>query len=216
MLSEDEHQRVLDGVRQRATAIACFLQDHYGISSVRRGKKKTPTYVTAGNVVPAGAMEAILARSREVFGKRILRGLAAQAKMADNIEPVVGMAVNLVENTEKTGVIAGLKGHNILVKWGQNSTTEAVDPSTVQSNSGSEPLCRKGFGFWYGPDLVRGPTGAFYVCEDNLGYVGGFGDLEVARSCLLDQKVGWPEFKPFIRTQPVPGQFYDKLGSFSS
>ena len=28
------------------------------------------------------------------------------------------------------------------------------------------------WGFWYGPDILRGPDGAFYVCEDNLGYVG--------------------------------------------
>lgn len=27
------------------------------------------------------------------------------------------------------------------------------------------------WGFWYGPDLIRGPTGEMYVCEDNIGFV---------------------------------------------
>ena len=29
---------------------------------------------------------------------------------------------------------------------------------------------------WYGPDIIRGPDGHWCVIEDNLGYVGGFGD----------------------------------------
>jgi len=37
------------------------------------------------------------------------------------------------------------------------------------------------WGFWYGPDIIRGADGQFYVCEDNIGYVGGMGDLLCAR-----------------------------------
>eukprot|EP00494_Astrolonche_serrata_P004835 UN04850 len=39
--------------------------------------------------------------------------------------------------------------------------------------------------FWYGPDLVRGSNGVFYVCEDNIGYVGGLGDLACSKESLL-------------------------------
>ena len=57
-------------------------------------------------------------------------------------------------------------------------------------------LVKKTWGFWYGPDIIRGPEGSFfvfccflfcfglmffpgkfYVVEDNIGYVGGIGDL---------------------------------------
>lgn len=32
--------------------------------------------------------------------------------------------------------------------------------------------------FWYAPDIIRDETGAFRVIEDNIGFTGGFGDLE--------------------------------------
>ena len=46
---------------------------------------------------------------------------------------------------------------------------------------------------WYGPDIIRGPSEEghdFYVVEDNLGYVGGFGDLPLARAALLGETNG--------------------------
>jgi len=63
------------------------------------------------------------------------------------------------------------------------------------------------WGFWYGPDIIRSPSGDFYVCEDNLGYVGGMGDLMVARNCLLES---FPEFRPFV-AGAKPERFYDDL-----
>merc|ERR1712137_845753 len=59
--------------------------------------------------------------------------------------------------------------------------------------------------FWFGPDLIRGPDGAFYVCEDNIGYVGGMGDLQRARESLLNF---FPEYKPVINHTHLPEQFY--------
>eukprot|EP00466_Bigelowiella_natans_P000245 jgi/Bigna1/125546/aug1.1_g254 len=66
------------------------------------------------------------------------------------------------------------------------------------------------WGFWYGPDIIRAPSGEFYVCEDNLGYVGGMGDLEIARKSILSS---FPEYSPHITsdTQEMPGAFYDAL-----
>merc|ERR1712048_782103 len=62
---------------------------------------------------------------------------------------------------------------------------------------------------WYGPDIIRGPDGEFYVVEDNVGYVGGFGDLAIARQVLFGEVHGtkdFPELKPVIK-----GEFSEKL-----
>jgi len=66
------------------------------------------------------------------------------------------------------------------------------------------------WGFWYGPDIIRGPDGAFYVCEDNIGYVGGFGDLICARNSLVSS---FPEFSPLIYGAD-PSQFYMELAEY--
>jgi len=64
--------------------------------------------------------------------------------------------------------------------------------------------------FWYGPDILRGSDGEFYVCEDNIGYVGGLGDLICARESLLR---GFPEFAPHIGGVD-PSLFYDQLARY--
>lgn len=38
--------------------------------------------------------------------------------------------------------------------------------------------------FVYGPDLIRGRDGSWFVIEDNAGYVGGIGDFEIAYNYL--------------------------------
>lgn len=63
------------------------------------------------------------------------------------------------------------------------------------------------WGFWYGPDLIRGPDGTMHVCEDNLGYIGGMGDLQVARKSLLR---AFPEYSKHIQHQN-PKDFYTHL-----
>eukprot|EP00012_Vannella_robusta_P008197 CAMPEP_0206195462 /NCGR_PEP_ID=MMETSP0166-20121206/7849_1 /ASSEMBLY_ACC=CAM_ASM_000260 /TAXON_ID=95228 /ORGANISM="Vannella robusta, Strain DIVA3 518/3/11/1/6" /LENGTH=628 /DNA_ID=CAMNT_0053612715 /DNA_START=23 /DNA_END=1905 /DNA_ORIENTATION=- len=63
------------------------------------------------------------------------------------------------------------------------------------------------WGFWYGPDLIRGPTGEMYVCEDNIGFVGGLGDLYCARKSLLN---AFPEMEPAIRGD-TPKNFYQSI-----
>ncbi len=51
------------------------------------------------------------------------------------------------------------------------------------------------YGFLYGPDIIRGPDSHFYVCEDNIGYLGGIGDLCLANQLLLDH---FPEYLPYL------------------
>eukprot|EP00011_Vannellida_sp_DIVA3-517-6-12_P007134 CAMPEP_0114625128 /NCGR_PEP_ID=MMETSP0168-20121206/11114_1 /TAXON_ID=95228 ORGANISM="Vannella sp., Strain DIVA3 517/6/12" /NCGR_SAMPLE_ID=MMETSP0168 /ASSEMBLY_ACC=CAM_ASM_000044 /LENGTH=707 /DNA_ID=CAMNT_0001836407 /DNA_START=22 /DNA_END=2143 /DNA_ORIENTATION=+ len=63
--------------------------------------------------------------------------------------------------------------------------------------------------FWYGPDIIRGPDGSFYCCEDNAGYCGGFGDLVIARKSLLTQ---FPEYGPeIVQEAQNPMTFYRQL-----
>ncbi|CAL1138443.1 unnamed protein product, partial [Cladocopium goreaui] len=71
---------------------------------------------------------------------------------------------------------------------------------------------------WYGPDIIRGPSENghdFYVVEDNLGYVGGFGDLPLARSVLLGEasgSKGFPEFKPFLELENAE-RLYEEMAA---
>ncbi len=60
----------------------------------------------------------------------------------------------------------------------------------------------------HGPDIFRLADGSFTVVEDNVGYLGGIGDLILARETLL-QRV--PAYKPFLEQSPSPSQFYTHL-----
>ena len=60
--------------------------------------------------------------------------------------------------------------------------------------------------FWYGPDIIRGPDGKFYVIEDNPGFIGGMGDLIQARE-TIEKNI--PEY--YLLNSPHPSNFYDKL-----
>lgn len=61
---------------------------------------------------------------------------------------------------------------------------------------------------FYGPDVVRGKDGAFYVLEDNLHFVGGAGDLEPARAA--HEKL-LPGFAAAIGATNDPRAFLDEL-----
>jgi len=70
---------------------------------------------------------------------------------------------------------------------------------------------------WYGPDIIRGPDeeGGYqwYVVEDNLGYVGGFGDLTRARQVLTGPK-GFPELKATIgKNVSETEKFYNEMSA---
>ncbi len=47
------------------------------------------------------------------------------------------------------------------------------------------------FNFFYGPDIVRIKNGDFAVLEDNIGLLGGYGDLYHARKSLVKQVPGY-------------------------
>ena len=66
------------------------------------------------------------------------------------------------------GVISKELVHSIIVRNGEDGYQNILN--------GQSPM-----NFLYGPDLIRGPNGIFYALEDNLGFVGGFGDIVLAQ-----------------------------------
>lgn len=68
--------------------------------------------------------------------------------------------------------------------------------------------------FWYGPDIIRGPPDPknpeafnFRIVEDNTDFIGGIGDLKLARESL---EKNIPEYKKLINS-PKPTLYYDKI-----
>ncbi len=62
--------------------------------------------------------------------------------------------------------------------------------------------------FIYGPDIVRAKNGKWYVIEDNPGFVGGVGDLKVARKALLELQ---PKYREVLKPRSDPDRFYSEL-----
>lgn len=60
----------------------------------------------------------------------------------------------------------------------------------------------------HGPDIFRLSDGSFTVVEDNIGYLGGIGDLILARESLLKRI---PQYAPFLESSPAPERFYKNL-----
>ncbi len=68
--------------------------------------------------------------------------------------------------------------------------------------------------FWYGPDIIRAPPDLknpkipqFRIVEDNTDFIGGIGDLELAKESL--QK-NIPGYQKYINS-PDPKKYYDEL-----
>ncbi len=82
---------------------------------------------------------------------------------------------------------------NIIKRTGEQSFEGLIRPQDIS--------------FWYGPDIIRGPDGKFKVLEDNLGFIGGMGDLKLASESLLERV---PEYKSVLK-KPNSAQFYKNL-----
>lgn len=90
-----------------------------------------------------------------------------------------------------------------------NVIPEEIINQVIERNGESEWgkfLKPENISFWYGPDIIRDPTGSFRVIEDNPGFIGGVGDLELASKTLTERaQIYGKELKP------VHPQFYDKM-----
>lgn len=62
--------------------------------------------------------------------------------------------------------------------------------------------------FPYGPDIIRTADGNFRVIEDNTGFIGGYGDLFLAREELFRN---FPEYQKILKDTLTPEDFYKRL-----
>jgi uncharacterized circularly permuted ATP-grasp superfamily protein len=69
------------------------------------------------------------------------------------------------KQTYRDKVIPGKIIDQIIARTGEAALFEPIKKSTKDGKGN--------FRFLYGPDIIRGPDGVFYVLEDNLGFVGG-------------------------------------------
>lgn len=67
----------------------------------------------------------------------------------------------------------------IIERTGESGYAGHIDPDRIR--------------FMYGPDMIRGYDGKFYVLEDNTNYLGGQGDLVEARRSLWEHAPEYPE-----------------------
>ncbi len=63
--------------------------------------------------------------------------------------------------------------------------------------------------FPYGPDIIRDKQGVWRVLEDNPGFIGGIGDLRVARETFLKRI---PEYKNLLDLKDKPDDYYKEIG----
>lgn len=92
-------------------------------------------------------------------------------------------------------IIASATIRRILSRYHEENLDAWQDPNSI--------------GFLYGPDIVRGPEGDFFVVEDNLGYLGGIGDLLIAKEILMKRL---PELKQ-LDAGSDPLKFYQDIAA---
>ncbi len=92
--------------------------------------------------------------------------------------------------------------------FGERSYSKVISRAQVariQSRYPSAALPRReNLQFWYGPDIIRDESGSFRVIEDNIGFVGGMGDLEALANSL--EVLGAPLPRP-----RHPRKFYEAM-----
>jgi hypothetical protein len=97
-------------------------------------------------------------------------------------------------NKSYTSVVSDDVVHAIVRRSNEQWYEGAVDPKHIA--------------FPYGPDIMRAPNGKFMVIEDNAGFIGGPGDLALARKLLFQLA---PELKSRLRPVDDPKAYYKAL-----
>lgn len=93
-----------------------------------------------------------------------------------------------------TSVVSEEVVHAIVRRSNEQWYEGAVDPKHIA--------------FPYGPDIMRAPNGKFMVIEDNAGFIGGPGDLALARKLLFQLA---PELESRLRPVDDPKAYYKAL-----
>lgn len=69
-------------------------------------------------------------------------------------------------------------------------------------------LAPNSLSFFYGPDIIKDPQGQWRVIEDNLGFIGGVGDLKLAQDLTLSS---YPELGQYAPRKAI--DFYAQLAA---
>lgn len=116
----------------------------------------------------------------------------------------------------KSGALPKESLMRIATRAGEQWTQNLVHTNGQSKMPSSKNLY---WSMWYGPDIIRGADEKgghqWYVVEDNLGYVGGFGDLPLARQVILGEangSKGFPELKSHFENEPT-GKLYDDMAA---
>lgn len=165
MLSNAEHSTIVAGVQQRAKAIYAFLEDHY---SGRR-----PSYLQ-NKIIPRYPPSP--SPSQHVCPEFL------EASHSSNLPcPKTSFRQESSHNFRLSpAVSATCEGafptQSPLFHFFTCLPRKVIKAITSRSEERRKfQVAPKGnWSFWYGPDIVRGGDGQFYICEDNLGYVGGW------------------------------------------
>jgi uncharacterized circularly permuted ATP-grasp superfamily protein len=102
----------------------------------------------------------------------------------------------------KDGVIPESVVRNIVARSGEAGFEGKIDPDLIR--------------FMYGPDIIRDADGVYRVLEDNTAFLGGQGDLKIAKESLFKHM---PEIKEVFSKEPTtdPMSFYrDLLSRYKS
>lgn len=102
------------------------------------------------------------------------------------------------KKTYRDGVLPEDVVTRVIARHGDAPWEGILDPSRIA--------------FPYGPDIVRDPRGVWRVVEDNIGWLGGPGDLAHARRILLDRL---PAYGMRIPIRDRPEQFFVDLIDFA-
>ncbi len=96
----------------------------------------------------------------------------------------------------KDGVIPKKVIEQIIARAGENGYEGKIDPNLIR--------------FMYGPDIIRDAEGINRVLEDNTAFLGGQGDLILARESLLKNV---PEYGKILNPESTvdPATFYKDL-----
>ncbi len=93
----------------------------------------------------------------------------------------------------QSGVIPAEVVDRIIARSGEAGYKGQVNPATLS--------------FFYGPDIIKDAQGKWRVIEDNMGFIGGIGDLKLAQDLTLKS---YPEIQDHFTARPA-NDFYVKL-----
>lgn len=157
----------------------------------------------------AGSQDLYLVESRKVFtGDNALDSMPRiiQSSDYDKLKKGVDQRARAIRAFLKdhysgrryyaqSGVIPSEVVERIIARGGEAGYKGLVNPSTLS--------------FFYGPDIIKDSQGSWRVIEDNMGFIGGLGDLKLAQDLTLKT---YPEIRDKFSARPAQ-DFYIKLAN---